>query len=160
MWGWATWRRVWKDYDISMKKWPKLRENNWLRQLFSQKSYLIYWESIFDSTYRGKVNTWDYQWVFSSWIKKYLNIVPRMNLVSNIGFSSTGTHLRERDNKYIGTRYKMTFPIKHPLRIGRNLSADNFEAACLYDHVGLVMYAKYAVKRLFVPVNKTGSRFI
>src|SRR3989344_1301108 len=34
MWGWATWKRSWKSYDLTMRKWPKLNKDKWLEQLF------------------------------------------------------------------------------------------------------------------------------
>ncbi len=29
-WGWATWRRAWRHYDIDMELWPSLRDGSWL----------------------------------------------------------------------------------------------------------------------------------
>jgi hypothetical protein len=31
VWGWATWQRAWKFYDVEMKLWPDFRDRNWLR---------------------------------------------------------------------------------------------------------------------------------
>lgn len=149
MWGWATWRRTWNNYDLEMKKWPQLNKENWLGGLFSKWTQSVYWWSIFDSTYRGKVDTWDYQWVFSSWVRNYLNITPRVNLVKNIGFGRDAAHLRKTRKKYIAKRYKMAFPMAHPLEIERNVSADKFEEESLYNDIGLISYIKWIAIRIF-----------
>lgn len=143
MWGWATWRRVWKNYDIKMRKWPDLNRRNWLNTLFPELTQVIYWWSIFDSTYRGKVDTWDYQWVFSSWVKGYLNIVPRVNLVKNIGFGNQATHLKEKRVEHNQKINKITFPLRYPNKIERNFKADNLEEKHLYNYVNLYIRLKW-----------------
>jgi len=149
MWGWATWRRVWKSYDIKMRKWPKLDTENWLNGVFPKVNQTIYWWSIFDSTYRGKVDTWDYQWVFSSWIKGYLNIVPGVNLVKNIGFGNQATHLKKKRTEYNRKINSLVFPISHPLRILRNIKADKFEEKRLYNNVNFSIGIKWYLSRIF-----------
>ena len=34
----------------------------------------------------NKINTWDYQLLFTTWINNLNNIIPRSNMISNIGF--------------------------------------------------------------------------
>ena len=97
VWGWASWRRAWKKYDIQM---------NGIEEFFSQKLYLnvlnykdsrLYWEPSFLKTKEGLINTWDYQWVFSIWKNNGLSIMPNFNLISNIGFDESGTHTKSHD---------------------------------------------------------------
>ncbi|HJY98755.1 MAG TPA: hypothetical protein VJ227_03505 [Patescibacteria group bacterium] len=154
MWGWATWRRVWKNYDIAMKKWPRLGGNNWLNGLFPVSAQATYWWSIFDSTFRGKVDTWDYQWVFSSFINGYLNITPNVNLVRNIGFGDQATHLRKTRLEYSRKTNRMMFPMRHPDRVVRNLNADKLEAKYLYNYVSPFVRLKWLFTRGFLAFKK------
>ena len=37
IWGWATWRRAWKYYDIDMKSWPEIKEGGWLKDILKDQ---------------------------------------------------------------------------------------------------------------------------
>ena len=37
-WGWATWRRAWKHYDIDMGLWPALEDGSWLLHVLGDKA--------------------------------------------------------------------------------------------------------------------------
>ena len=34
VWGWATWKRSWKEYDVNMKKWSTINQQEWLYSIF------------------------------------------------------------------------------------------------------------------------------
>lgn len=142
MWGWATWRRVWRNYDLKMDKWPKFKRNNWLNKLFTDNATIRYWKNNFDKTYLGEINTWDYQWVFASWNNGYLNVSPKYNLVTNIGFGKNATHLRNSKNKPIFNTRNLQFPLKHPLGIKQNILADNLEEKDLYRKQRIILFLK------------------
>jgi hypothetical protein len=125
VWGWASWRRAWKFYDVEMKQWNNLRSTGWLENLFSEKEVIAYWRSIFDRVYRGEIDTWDYQWLFTCWRQNGLSILPQVNLVTNIGFGSEGTHTFEPSNMLANLPYfEMQFPLRHPRDMIRNIEAD------------------------------------
>jgi hypothetical protein len=124
IWGWATWRRAWKNYDVKMQLWPEIRDGGWLKDLLGDIKSEWYWRYIFENTYKGKVDTWDYQWVFACWIQSSLTVIPNVNLVSNIGFCPEAVHTKEK-NKYCEIKIEpVTFPISHPLFILRDSVAD------------------------------------
>ncbi|MDD4600549.1 hypothetical protein SDC9_13781 [bioreactor metagenome] len=126
-WGWATWRRAWQYYDVSMSLWPEIANGQWLTAILSQDVGLIYWQKIFDLTYHGYINTWDYQWVFNCWSQNGLCILPNVNLVSNIGFSTEGTHTTNTSSQVANLPVQpMNFPLLHPLFMLRNTEADDF----------------------------------
>jgi hypothetical protein len=90
MWGWATWRRVWVDYtpeyfecDVSFEKY---------KNIFGRLSVGRYWRYIFERMRRNEIDTWDYQFMFLSFEKKYYTVYPSVNLVENIGFGVDATH--------------------------------------------------------------------
>ena len=89
IWGWATWRRSWLSYDTEMSIWPEMKRNMVLKKKFGAviSSSL---ESIAQSTYDGKHDTWDIQWFISCINKNGLCIAPKINLISNIGIN--GVH--------------------------------------------------------------------
>jgi len=116
IWGWATWARAWRKYDIEMKAWPRLRQTDFLSKIGrSSPGFKTYWTDIFDRCYNGDIPTWDYQWCLSFWRQRYSACVPGENLVQNIGFDGGGAH-QQSYNEFSHGRiaHDLTFPIIHP----------------------------------------------
>jgi hypothetical protein len=127
VWGWATWRDRWVgSYDVTMAKWPKVRDEGWLADMVGNKREAAYWDKIFERVYHGKIDTWDYQWVFANWVEGRLGILPTVNMISNIGFSEGATHTSENTHLANLARHPISFPLTHPLGILRNIRADQF----------------------------------
>ena len=127
IWGWATWRDRWTgSYDVTMVKWPRVRDEGRLADLVGDEREAVYWGKIFERVYRGEIETWDYQWVFANWVEGRLSILPAMNLISNIGFSENATHTTGVSPLANLPTEAMQFPLVHPgLRV-RNGAADLF----------------------------------
>ncbi len=114
MWGWATWKRAWKLNDIDMTLWPECRKNKYLKRILSQKHYLEL-SNAFQATYEGKIDTWDYQFAFANYLNHSLDIVPKVNMIRNIGFNTDATHTLNflvKDAFYF--EEEMEFPLVHP----------------------------------------------
>jgi len=45
--------------------------------------------------YRGRIETWDYQWMFTLWSQSGLSIEPNENLVTNIGVGPDALHFKQ-----------------------------------------------------------------
>ena len=114
-WGWATWRRAWKFNDVKLKNWnnKKLRKNFYK----NLKDYPIFYEILKDRCDKIKKNkiisAWDYQWFFSSISRNMLGVIPRVNLVKNIGFDKRSTHTKNNNKIHSIKSYKINFPLKH-----------------------------------------------
>lgn len=125
-WGWASWRRAWRLYDVSMSMWPELSQRQ-LRAVLDTDTALAYWHRIFTLTYLGYVDTWDYQWVFNCWSQNGLSILPNVNLVSNIGFNAEGTHTVNSASRVADIPTQpIQFPLVHPPFMLRDIEADEF----------------------------------
>jgi hypothetical protein len=119
IWGWASWRRAWKHYDVTMRLWPQLRANGFLKTLDRQERF--YWRWCFDYVFSGRLDTWDYQWVFACWVNKGLAVMPAVNLVSNIGFGDDSTHTKKGDYRIAAFRTEsVEFPLTHPESVTAN----------------------------------------
>ncbi len=124
VWGWASWKRAWKYYDVGMKAWPEIRDGGSLNGIFREKRVARYWHRMFERVYHGGVDTWDYQWTFACLIQNGVTILPNVNLISNIGFGSMATHTQGR-SVYAGMKTEsMLFPLKHPVSLIRDEQAD------------------------------------
>ena len=128
MWGWATWRRAWRHYDLSMRDWPRLRGQGWLRGI-GEGSWLFarVWRRIFDACFAGRIDTWDYQWIYSCWLQGGASILPCTNLVRNLGIGENATHtIFHHDILSTLQEAQIEFPLRHPGYIARNHEADRF----------------------------------
>lgn len=146
VWGWATWRRSWETYQVDMKLWPEVRTGQWLFDILGSRRVNVnhgqchfdimgsmkaieYWYKIFDATYGGRIDTWDYQLIFACWLQNGLHILPNVNLVSNIGFGADATHtktVRKCANLPVEA---VGFPLQHPPFMIRDAAADDYTQA-------------------------------
>ena len=126
-WGWATWRRAWRRFDEPLKRWPALRESEWLDSLFpGQPRAAARWRQIFDETHARKIDSWAYGWVFSCWAAGFLTATPRVNLVENIGVGPEATHTVADHGLTIPKGLRLDFPLVHPSAVTRRETADAF----------------------------------
>lgn len=127
IWGWATWRDRWQgSYDVELNKWPVIRDGGWLVDILGSAGEAASWSKTFENTYKGKVDTWDYQWVFANWIEGRINVMPNVNLISNIGFGAEATHTVSFSHLAEISTSSITFPLIHPIGFVRNAEADHF----------------------------------
>lgn len=124
IWGWATWRRAWFNYDFDIKHWPLLKSNDWLKSLNDSPKFNSYWSHVFDTCYNKEVNTWDFQWNFASFLNGGISIIPNVNMVRNIGIGINETH--KVDKHFMDfVDNEIDFPLIHPNVIELNSEIDN-----------------------------------
>ena len=144
IWGWATWRRAWKDYDISMKDF----ENS---PLFNGKNISLPIDLMRD-VYLGKINTWDIQWFYTNIMFSRLTIIPNVNLVRNLGFNNEATHTTGDIFSYIKNTPNgdLLFPLKYKNKLIVNSFADNLVAQKVFGNKSNKMFLKYYYRYLFI----------
>ena len=132
-WGWATWKRAWQHYDVEMKLWQQIQDESFLECLLETPKAIECWRQIFQATYDEKINSWAYRWTFACWVQNGLTILPNVNLVSNIGFGTEGTHTTVDNNPFANIhKEKIQFPLQHPPYIIRDARADEFTQNTLF----------------------------
>lgn len=124
IWGWATWRRAWKEYDLNMSTYSDFVKNKKIKGIFENKKMQNYWLKSFSKLYAGKIDTWDGQWVYAIYNNDGISITPTVNLVSNIGFGEEATHTKTREVLSNLRAEEMTI-LTHPSSIVINTKADN-----------------------------------
>lgn len=125
VWGWASWRRAWKYYDVGMQTWSDLKKMDMINLTCESIYEQRYWNNIFENVFNGVVDTWDYQWLYACWSQSGLSILPNSNLVSNLGFGSDATHTTSKSSR---SRLSVTdiWEIKHPRFVVRDRNADYY----------------------------------
>lgn len=116
IWGWATWRRAWKNYCMNMNSWRDHKDMMFMDTYKTGYLEKMYWRILFNAVVNNKIDTWDYQWLYSVWIKGGLGIIPSKNMIENIGFGKDATHTTSASSKGSLT-FLMKKPYKHPKKI-------------------------------------------
>lgn len=123
IWGWATWRRTWDEYEFDMQKYDDSFKEI-IKKRFPNKRISMYWSYIFDMMKNKPLDTWDYQLSFSIIKNDGINIIPNKNLVTNIGFGQDATHTHEENAIWANKEAHQLGKIKHPAIIKSNNIAD------------------------------------
>lgn len=124
IWGWASWRRVWKDYDVEMKTFPIFRDQDYIKNCQSYHSFKTSWLSSWEKTYTGEINTWDFQYAYLNLINNGLSIIPNVNLISNIGFGDGATHTTDKNSLFSNMKNEEISTLVHPVFILPDVEAD------------------------------------
>jgi hypothetical protein len=124
-WGWASWARAWRQYDFNLQTWPEARQDVWLQSFLDDPLEVEYWTWIFERLYRGLIDTWDYQWLFTCWRYNGLCIQPNINLVSNVGVGPDATNFKEKHST-IGVPAGEIQALVHPGVVERSRAADRY----------------------------------
>jgi hypothetical protein len=92
VWGWASWRRAWKDYDVELRHYKENDNYNSFLTVFNNEFLAQDWKDIIDKLHAKEYDTWDYQWAITNMFQHGLSVMPNVNLISNIGFGQEATH--------------------------------------------------------------------
>lgn len=124
VWGWASWRRAWAHYQRDAGGWPEFDRGGWLEGLLPTAAQRRYWRRKFEAVYRGRVDTWDFQWTLACWRQGMLSVVPEVNLVRNVGFGADATHTLRRSALSELATTPLSFPLRHPAVVQPHAGAD------------------------------------
>jgi hypothetical protein len=127
VWGWASWRRAWAQYDVSLRSWPERRGSRWLEELLGSRRAAAHWTQIFDDTHAGKIDTWDHQWLYTMWERDGLVATPNVNLVSNIGGGPGAAHTTNAADPLLNLPvHPIELPLRHPPVLALDPHADPY----------------------------------
>lgn len=140
IWGWATWRRAWKNFDASMELWPAAARHDILSKTFRLRRDRKYWHKRLTQCHRGELTVWDYQWAFARWVHDQLGIVPSHNLVSYIGFRHDALHTVGPHPCADLPTVPMQFPLRHPAIVEPDHTLDAATAKLLFYEGNWLIY--------------------
>lgn len=123
VWGWATWRRAWKNYDYTLDMYresPLTDLNPSLRGALR-------------AIYHQQIDTWDIQWFMSVWFSGGWAITPNVSLIRNIGYGLGATHTRRVPGWFKKIRYGSLPLLTHPDVFDVDRVADHFTATTLFN---------------------------
>jgi uncharacterized protein YueI len=107
-----------------MTKWPEIRDSKKYKNWYETNKECESQRLIFEKTYQGLIDTWDYQWHFACKLNGRFSIVSNNNLISNIGFGLDATHTVEKNHLSEMPVKGIKFPLKHPKEVKINYEKD------------------------------------
>ena len=150
---WATWRRSWEDFDLSLKSVSRKDLNQALKWYGCGVLERSYWcdrlDEVHDNLCGGK--SWDMQFLISIWLNHGKGIIPNVNLSSNIGTVGEATHAMGQGNIIDNIPTKPILPIKHPCSYYIQREADKHFHFCYFEPAkkdwGLYMIFRYLANK-------------
>jgi hypothetical protein len=115
IWGWASWSRAWKYYDLHIQTWETLKARGDLTSVISNGMERRVRKQLYDNLRAGRHSTWDYQWGYAKLTNSLLSIIPTICLMENIGFGPDSTHAVDKES--ILQRHQLERPLAHPLLV-------------------------------------------
>ena len=93
IWGWGSWKRAWKFYDLEMKSF----NNSYKSKLNLRRKIYFLGDSIvriknFTDVKNNRIDTWDFQWIYSRLSQNMLCVIPKVSLTINNGIGINATH--------------------------------------------------------------------
>jgi hypothetical protein len=126
VWGWATWRRAWRLFDVELTEWHSLSRKERkarLREMFEEEDEQRHWRFVWDNS--RQIDNWDAQWSYAALSRGHLSVNPNRNLITNIGFGGEATNATEDPLGIAGRPLEgISFPLRHPPEVRRNVAAD------------------------------------
>jgi len=122
--GWATWKRSWKKFDLYVNEFDKYLHGTAINSLVNSSSEKRFWRRrIKRMKKKGPGNnTWDICWSYIRFKEQGLTIIPKNNLISNIGIF--GLHDRGKKEHHFRPVDKNYVVVNHPNKVERYVDYD------------------------------------
>lgn len=131
LWGWGTWKNRWEVYDNTLKKWEKYRDSKRFKIEFPNIGEYRFWKKELNFLKHNPTKgAWDFPLSFANYYYQRLAVVPKKNLIKNIGYSDDPTGLNPKKTKNLKF-FSMPEKLIHPKKIVRNIEYDNY---CSLNH--------------------------
>jgi hypothetical protein len=121
-WGWASWRRAWDRFDVTMQAWKHPTTKPWLQDVLQNDETYQFQARRFDIVY-GNQHSWDVAWLFTRLLEAGLTIVPAVNLIRNIGCQG-GNSIPATHSLANMPTSPMGFPLRHPRVVAADRAYD------------------------------------
>ena len=139
-WGWATWKRCWDHFDMNMLDITKYLPEGGAENYHFSTSQAAFSNYMLRQALNDKNLTshiWDIQFAYLHIKNNGLGIVPRKNLIKNIGY--IGTHFNKVHKFHLLDASNEYRVVNHPSFVITNNKYDKY-------------YFKYSIRKLaFIP---------
>ena len=164
IWGWATWKNRWEEYEYNelnlnfinifqnLKEFEIFERFILIKYFYKLKNYKV-------------LNTWDIHLFYKLIVTGKRCIVPRMNLIKNIGFGDEATHTKESTFRSNAKTYKVDIKNKNYTNSNKITNSkiiyllhSNLDKAIVHNRPILFTRVVYMRGRLVYLVKSVGSK--
>lgn len=162
IWGWATWKRAWKNVSFTMEP---LKDEYTLKLLENLYGNDFIKEGILKikKLERGeKLTSWSYQRGLNMFLNNGLIVVPKVNMISNIGLTENGTNTvsslkfipKAQRGMYFMKLHELNSEIVHPKYVLNDVFYKNQVDKILGNHNVLIKNLRRIESVLYRIINK------
>jgi hypothetical protein len=127
-WGWATWKRSWLKNSPTLPNFYRFKSENLISNfLISSKMQKRYLHELERIELAKNTTTWSFNFEYIQLINHGLCIVPNKNLVSNLGFNSNATHIKDSSHPLSNIPISPLKSFKAPSFKLSNIHADELQ---------------------------------
>jgi hypothetical protein len=153
IWGWASWKRVWENYDPELKDWP-IQMNDLPQKISSHIPTVRFWKNIFHLMHNKKIDTWDYQLCFLLLRYGGRCIVPNVNLITNVGFGEGATHTTSAQSPSANReRFEIVLPLSYTTSEYSEQKVNDFYDQNEFLHASFIIRTVNKCSRLIIGRN-------
>lgn len=135
--GWASWRRAWKNYDIEMSSLDEFEQQGLWNSVFDDLDEREYWIHKLREVQSRQLFSYCYPIFYAAWSQSGLAIMPSVNLVSNLGWRSDAVHTNTDDRIHLANIPRRSIErITHPKYVVRNRDADRYLFDIYFGNAG------------------------
>ncbi len=127
-WGFATWRRAWENFDLTLNTIDKENLNPILSKYMGKMKERMYWSNVFNILKKHNLDYWEFQYNMHIWKSGGLSITPNTNLVKNTGFKT-----RKRKIRKLMASVHPILPLRLLTEIKQNKKADSYTFRKIYN---------------------------
>lgn len=124
IWGWASWKRVWRHYDKELTTYKPEEIREPLENIFEDAFIVDGWIKYFEDVKNGVINSWDYQITFTHFFNHALSITPNNNMITNIGYGEGALNTFDVNSRFSNIPLEPLRGIKEPTYILPQKKAD------------------------------------
>ena len=128
IWGWATWRRAWRHFDLGMPGYARFRSEGRIQSYFGDRAIADWMQSYFDEAeqYRDheRIGIWSSPWSYAMCREGGYTLAPSHNLVANIGIEGDATNSGASFRLYDQYPVRPMGALQHPPTLEVNRAAD------------------------------------
>lgn len=128
-WGWATWKDRWNEFDMYMKDVPQFLAEGGSYNVYQQRRMSVNTDKrlkqVYNTIDEEVKHSWDTQWGYTRLKSGGVSIVPKLNMITNVG-AVNGTHSSEGSSSSNIPSNELKFPLKHPDFIICNIAYDKY----------------------------------
>lgn len=127
-WGWATWADRWNEVNLDPKYLLNKKNDEKIFNHLTTYRALFYWRYKLKKILLKKTSSWAYTYNYYYFLKNKYHIIPKQNLLKNIGFGLNSSNTKILPMKYFVKKNKNKLNINFRQKYSLN-DFDNYNNA-------------------------------